>query len=118
MSKPIEEYKQFIDDMVDLKESAVSTWVQEKGFPDTLENKKKNELLSSFTLEQKKFIADLINDAKESGIHDVLFYLNEQQLNENFKIVKNDIEFPIEPFGTEINFDFIARTEEDDWPVL
>jgi len=118
MSKAIEEYKQLIDDIVDLKDSAVSTWVQEKGFPDIPDNKKKNEVLSSLTLEQKQFVAELINDAKSSGIHDVLFYLNEQQLNENLKIIKNNVELPIEPFGTEMNFDFIARTQEDDWPVL
>jgi hypothetical protein len=118
MPNAIEEYKQFIDAIVDLKKSVVSTWVQGKGFPDTFENKKKNELLSSFSLEQKQFIANLINDAKKSGIHDVLFYLNEQQLNNNFKIVKNDIEFPIEPFGTSMHFDFIARLEKDDWPQL
>jgi len=118
MSKAIEEYKQLIDDIVNLKDSAVATWVQEKGFPDISDNKKKNEILNSLTLEQKQFVAELINDAKSSGIHDVLVYLNEQQLNEDLKIIKNNVELPTEPFGTEMNFDFIARTEEDDWPVL
>jgi hypothetical protein len=114
MSKQIDEYKLFIDDMVDLSKSAVSRWVVEKGFPKVSENLEKNEFLKSLTDTQKLVLAKLIQDAKSSGIHDVLFYLNEQQVNHNLKIFKDNVELQIKPFGTEMNFDFIARLKKDD----
>ena len=118
MSKSIEEYKLFIDDMVSLSESVVSGWVTGKGFPKVAGNEDKNELLEALTENQKAVLAEIIDTAKASGVHDVLSYLNEQQTSNQLRILKGGRELPTEPFDTEMNFDFVARSEGDDWPKL
>ncbi|QFT10134.1 DUF6547 family protein [Vibrio sp. THAF190c] len=118
MSKSIEEYKLFIDDMVSLSESAASGWVTGKGFPKVTGNEAKNELLEALTENQKVVLAEIIDTAKASGVHDALSYLNEQQTSNQLRIIKGGTELPTEPFGTEMNFDFVARSEGDDWPKL
>ena len=116
MSKELEEYKSFIDELVERKESAVSRWVTGEGFPDTPENDEKNKLLSSLSQEQKIVLANIIQEAKESGIHDTLFYINELIIAEQLILYKNDIKLPVEPFDTELNFDFVARSAGEKWP--
>jgi hypothetical protein len=114
----LEEYKSFIDDLVSVSHSVVSDWVVDNGFPDTKENQIKNEFVKSLSPYQKEVLSTLILEAKESGVHDTLAYLSEQQCNNDLKIIKGNHQLPIEPFGTEMNYDFVARTEEDEWPSL
>ncbi len=118
MNKEIEEYKSFIDDMVSLSESAIAKWVTSNGFPKIVENEEKNSLLESLSQHQRVILARLINQAKSSGVHDVLAYLNEKQEFGEIKIVKNSLELPVEPFDTEMHFDYVARLEGDEWPKL
>jgi hypothetical protein len=114
----LEEYKSFIDDLVSVSHSVVADWVVDNGFPDTKENQIKNEFVKSLSPYQKEVLSTLILEAKESGVHDTLAYLSEQQCNNNLKIIKGNHQLPIEPFGTEMNYDFVARIEEDEWPSL
>ena len=114
----LEEYKSFIDDLVKVSHSVVADWVVENGFPDAKENQIKNEFVKSLTPYQKEVLSTLILEAKESGVHDTLAYLSEQQSNNDLTIIKGNQPLPVEPFGTEMNYDFVARIEEDEWPSL
>jgi len=116
MTTPLDQYKLFIDDMVSISDSAAAKWVVENGFPDSPENVQKNELLKSLSKSQKEVISQIINDAKSSGIHDVLAYFNEKQNFNEIKVIKNDLELPVEPFNTEMYYDYIARLNGDQWP--
>lgn len=116
MSRNIEEYKSFIDALVGIKSSAAAQWVTGKDFPDAPGNEQINQLLSSLTSKQKEILASMLQGAKESGIHDTLVYLNEQMSFGNIVITKNGVNLPVEPFGTELHFDWVARSEGDEWP--
>lgn len=58
----------------------------------------------------------MIQGAKESGIHDTLAYLNEQMVFGHIEITQNGVKLPVEPFDTELHFDWVARSEGDEWP--
>jgi len=107
-----------IDQLVDRSSSAKAEWVKKGLFPETEGNESINRVLSSLTSEQKSVIAALINDAKSSGIHDALAYFSELQNLSNLKMSINKSELPIEPFGSELNFDYVARLSGDEWPEL
>jgi len=111
MNTKLEAYKSFIDDVVNIKESVASSWVNKGSYPDVPKNKKRNEILVSFSEEQRTEIAKIIQESNESGIHDLLALLND-----NAAIEYRGVKLPKEPFDTELNFDFIARSEGDAWP--
>ncbi len=111
MTKEIEAYKEFIDEAVSLKESVVSQWVRKGAFPEIESNKNRNEILASLSETQLEEVASIVQEAKESGVHDLLV-----MLNDNATINYKGTNLPKEPFGTEPNFDFVARSEGDQWP--
>ena len=111
MSKKLETYKEFIDEVASLKEAATSRWVARGSYPDTKENEYRNEVLSSLSEAQREEIAKIVQEAKESGMHDLLAFLNQE-----CSVTYQGTELPPEPFGTELNYDFVARSEGDKWP--
>ena len=111
MSAELESYKTFIDDVVDIKESVKSTWVLKGAYPDVPDNKKRNKILATLSEEQRTELATIVQESNESGIHDLLVLLND-----NAVIEYRGVKLPKEPFDTELNFDFIARSEGDSWP--
>jgi hypothetical protein len=111
MSIKVEAYKSFIDDVVEIKESVKSTWVGNGSYPDVSANKKRNEILASLSKEQRNEIAKIVQESNESGIHDLLALLNDKAT-----IEYNGVKLAKEPFGTELHFDFVARSEGDAWP--
>ena len=111
MSIEIEAYKSFIDDVVAIKETVKSTWVSNGSYPDVPANKKRNEILSSLSKEQRTEMAKIVQESNESGIHDLLALIND-----NAAIEYKGVKIPKEPFDTELHFDFVARSEGDSWP--
>ena len=111
MSTKLESYKSFIDDVVELKKSSISSWVEKGSYPETPDNLERNKILSTLSDEQRLELAKIIQESNESGIHDLLALLNESA-----EIEYKGIRLPKEPFDTELNFDFVARSEGDEWP--
>ncbi len=111
MSTELESYKSFIDDVVEIKKSAMSTWVEKGSFSEVPDNIRRNEILSTLSNEQRTELAKIIQESNESGIHDLLVLLND-----NASIEYKGVKLPKEPFDTELNFDFVARSEGDSWP--
>ena len=112
MSSELQSYKSFIDDVVSIKKDVKSDWILNGSFPNLPESKETNNVLVDLTEEQRNAIAALVQNAKESGIHDLLALLNDKA-----EIEYEGCRLPKEPFGTELNFDFVARCEGDEWPV-
>ena len=50
----------------------------------------------------------VFQEEKEGGFHDTLAYLNEEMCLEGLRLVRNGVEIPGEPFGTEMHYDFIC----------
>ena len=57
MGKELELYKNFIDGLVERKNSVTALWVKGDGFPKIADNKAKNDLLATLTPEQKDVLA-------------------------------------------------------------
>lgn len=112
----LELYKEFIDDLVELRPSVYPRWIMGNGWPKTVENEKINNVLSELTKEQKEVIALIAQSARDSGIHDVLVYLTDQINLEGFEIVKNGIKMATEPFESGMHYDWVCRREGDSWP--
>ena len=111
MSDELAAYKRFIDDVVSIKDAATSTWVARGAYPETKQNEHRNRVLSSLSASQREEIAAIVQEAKESGIHDLLALLNHE-----CTVTYQGTELPSEPFGTELNYDFVARSAGDEWP--
>lgn len=116
MSREVEAYKAFVDSLVSIKDSAVADWARAGSFPKGPENESVNQLLASLTEAQRAVLGSVIQSAKESGIHDTLVYLNEKMVSGEIQIMQGGAELPVEPFGTELYFDWVARCEGDEWP--
>ena len=111
MNNELDKYKKFLDEVVSLKEATASVWVLKGSYPNTSDNEYRNEILASLPEHQRTEIAKMIQEAKESGIHDLLAFMSQEcSISYQGKVL------PPEPFGTELNFDFIARSEGDEWP--
>ncbi len=77
MSNGLKLYKAFIDGLVERKSCVESRWITEKGYPQNDDNKAVNQLLNALTMEQKAILAKMVQDARLSGIHDTLAYMDE-----------------------------------------
>lgn len=104
-------YKDFIDSVVSVSDSIPASWVERGEYPATESNEYRNSVLATLTNEQKSELARIVQESKESGIHDLLTLISETS-----KINYNGNSLPREPFGTELNFDYVARLNGEDWP--
>nr|WP_285891325.1 DUF6547 family protein [Paenibacillus pasadenensis] len=109
-------YKEFIDDLVELRPSVYPRWITGNGWPKTVENEKINKVLSELTKEQKEVVALIAQSARDSGIHDVLVYLTDQINLEGLEIAKNGIKMAAEPYDSGMHYDWVCRREGDSWP--
>jgi hypothetical protein len=117
MNKQLELYHEFIDDLVKIRSCVLARWVKERGWPQLPENEKINKFLAELTNEQKEILADIVQQGRDSGIHDVLVHLTDEVNLNDLRIVKKGIEVAIEPYGTEMYYDWVCRCAGDDWPV-
>jgi hypothetical protein len=111
MNKNIDSYKKFIDAAVSIKEAAPASWIVKGAYPDIPVNEYRNKVVASFTNEQREEIAKMIQEAKESGIHDLLALISDTS-----DVRYKGVDLPKEPFGTDLYYDFVARSEGDSWP--
>ena len=75
MSKELKLYKAFIDGLVERKDSMTARWVKGDGFPQTDDNKAKNDLFAALTPAQREVLAEILQDEHIAGIHDALAYI-------------------------------------------
>ena len=77
MSKELKLYKAFIDGLVDRKDSMTARWVKGDGFPQTDDNKAKNDLFAALTPAQREVLAEILQDEHIAGIHLSLIHISE-----------------------------------------
>lgn len=117
MSTPLSEYKKFITDLVQRQPSVTASVVRLLGHLNPPErNERVNRLLAQLSTEQKEVIAQMLQHERDGGIHDTLAYLTDEININGLRLVKNGVELAVEPYGTEMYFDWIARCAGDDWP--
>lgn len=105
-------YKALIDALVAVSPDAAATWVRNGSYPDVPDNEDINALLAPLTDEQRQIIARMIQEAKVGGIHDAVVVLLDDG---GYRVSRDGIELPYQPFGTESHFDYIARLDGPDW---
>lgn len=124
MPTPLEEYQQFIDALVrqapDVTAKAISDggwhrWAT--GRPhSSVDYVQMHQILASLNDEQRKIITDFIQQARVGGIHDVLAYLTDEIHCRGLSISRNGQPLAVEPYGSEMYYDFICRLNSDKWP--
>ena len=114
MKKELELYKNFIDGLVERKDSVIVKWIKCDGFPKTDDNKAKNEFIANLTSEQKEVLASMLEEEHIAGIHTVLAYINKMMDLDGLEIIQNGVSYPNDYFES-LHFDFISRCEGDEW---
>jgi len=109
MDMPIQLYKKLIDDLVDQRDCVLAKRVREK-------HRLCPQVIASLSEEVREVIAEMLQDARDGGIHDTLVYLNEEMTLNEMRIVVDDTDLPVEPFGTEMFYDWVARCDGSTWP--
>lgn len=119
---PLDDYKEFIDALVHIRPCVSARWVREKrrwpispAFP---ENRAINRFLDKLTDSQREVLAVLLQEARDGGIHDVLAYLTDEINLGRLRLVRNGRDVPVEPFGTELSYDWTCRREGQNWPPV
>jgi hypothetical protein len=116
-STPLDDYKAFVEALVRIRPDVAARWVRERrAWPDLPENKSINAFVEKLTDAQREVLATLLQHARDSGIHDTLAYLNDEINLAGLRIVRKGRELPVEPFGTELSYDWTCRREGDPWP--
>ena len=117
MPTPLSEYKKFITDLVQKQPSLTARAIRQRGHLNPSDrNEEINQLLAQLSAEQKEAVAQLLQQERDGGIHDTLAYLSEEINREGLRLVRNGVELALEPYGTEMYFDWIARVAGDAWP--
>jgi hypothetical protein len=116
-STALDDYKAFIEALVGIRPDVSAAWVREKRrWPDLPENKAINAFVGKLTDAQREVLAALLQEARDGGIHDTLVYLTDEINLAGLRIVRNGRELPVEPFGTELYYDWTCRRDGDAWP--
>jgi len=117
MDTPLDDYKLLIDRIVEQRlDVGAQRILKQREWPDTPENRDVNSLITTLSDPQRAVLAQLLQHARDGGVHDVLACLNEQIATDGLRLTKNGRELPTEPFGTKLHYDWACRKEGDDWP--
>ena len=117
MTTALSEYKQFIDALAKLRPSVNARWVREKrDWPKTPKNAAINAFLATLTDEHREVLAVILQHARDTGIHDVLGYLTDEINVRGLRLVRNQVEFAVEPFELEMYHDWHMRCDGRPWP--
>lgn len=115
LTKELKLYKAFIDGLVERKDSMTARWVKGDGFPQTDDNKAKNDLFAALTPAQREVLAEILQDEHIAGIHDALAYINEMMDLDGLELYQDGESYPNDYFES-LHYDFISRCDGDEWP--
>ena len=101
----------------DITQSKHRLTLEELAFYEALAQKqdKLNELRSQLTSERLSIIADLLQQERDGGIHDVLAYLDDEIALRGLRLIRNGVEIN-EGVYEELHYDWVARREGSLWP--
>ena len=116
MPTPLEDYKALIDGLAKVRAGVLATWVRSGAFPATPEYARVSGLCAQMKEEDREAIATLVEHAREGGIHDALVFLHDRMMIDGLRFTKNGRELPLEPFDTQLYYDWMCRVMGDSWP--
>jgi hypothetical protein len=117
---PLQEYQAFIDGLLEWPRTSVTArWVREWGTdtPKTYQPPEEfHERMRLFTPEQRQIMANMLQQEREGAIHGVLAYLTDKINGEGLRLTRNGVELAVEPYGTEMYWDWGQRCDGKGWP--
>jgi uncharacterized protein DUF6547 len=119
MNKSLEEYKTFIDGLLEWPQASVGARRAREGIwnsNDISEQEKYNKLLGELTPEQRETLAEMLQGEHDSGMFAVLAYLTDEINSGRLRLLQNGVEMAVEPYGTEMYYDWTCRRAGDAWP--
>ena len=117
---PAQAYMAMIDAMAERSDHAWSSRVRagtpvQPGIPESPTNR----LVASLDADQRAHLADLLDEAKRSGMHDALVVLNELLDEGDLRLTYQGAPMPVDFSGMGLHGDFIGRADYEDrwaWP--
>ena len=118
-STALQDYQSMIDALVAIRSDVCAARVIAKQpWPNLPENREINSFLATLSDKQRETLVVLLQHSRDGGIHDVLAYLTDEINSRGLRLVRHGRELPVEPFGTEMYWDWTCRREGDPWPKL
>jgi len=117
-SRPIEAYKQIIDQLVTetshgVREKAV---VRETAFPDLSDDRVFNPFIKSLSTGQRQMLAQMLHAERVAAIHDALAVLTWWVLARGVGLTFRGEPMPVELSGAGLHGDYIGRLDDWQWP--
>jgi hypothetical protein len=117
-SRPIDAYKQIIDQLVTetshgVREKAV---VQETAFPDLSDDRVFNPFIKSLSTGQREMLAQMLHAERVAAIHDALAVLTWWVLARGVGLTFRGEPMPVELSGAGLHGDYIGRLDDWQWP--
>ncbi|HEY1014651.1 MAG TPA: DUF6547 family protein [Herpetosiphonaceae bacterium] len=119
MATPLAYYQQLIDALTDWPSvSVISRRIQE--WPAKIYGGEGadsfNALMAQLSDEQREAVAALVQQSHENGVFQTLSYLNDEMNLAGLRLVRDGVELAVEPYGTELYWDWLARKDGAAWP--
>jgi hypothetical protein len=117
-SRPIEAYKQIIDQLVTEtshggREKAV---VREISFSDLSDDRVFNPFIKSLSTGQRQMLAQMLHAERVAAIHDALAVLTWWVLAREVGLTFRGEPMPVELSGMGLHGDYIGRLDDWQWP--
>lgn len=118
MSTPLDAYKTLIDAIATIADDDVQAKriADKQPLPESSPSAQLSTLIDKLSTEERATLVEMLRHSRRSGIHDTLAQLNEMIALKGLRLMSNGSELPVEPFGSELFFDWECRRNGDDWP--
>jgi hypothetical protein len=118
-SRPIEAYKQIIDQLVTETSHGVreKTVVREIAFPDLSDDRVFNPFIKSLSTGQRQMLAQMLHAERVAAIHDALAVLTWWVLAREVGLTFRGEPMPVELSGMGLHGDYIGRLDDWQWPL-
>jgi hypothetical protein len=116
--KPVEVYKQIIDQLVERSPSLGARLVTEEGiYSKAPAFSHTNDLVRALTPEQRAVLAEMLTHERESAIHDVLAALTWWIDCRSVRLTFPGEPMPVQLSGMGLHGDYVGRKDNWEWPV-
>jgi hypothetical protein len=115
--KPVDVYKQIIDELVRRSPSMGARLVTEQGiYSKAPAFQHTNELVRALTPEQRALLAQMLTHERESAIHDVLATLTWWIDCRSVGLTYQGEPVPVQLSGMGLHGDYVGRRDNWEWP--
>ena len=117
-TRPVDAYKAIVDQLVnETRTGGASFQVTDKGsFSKTPAHRRFNEFIGSLSPDQRKLLADMLQDERDGAIHDLLAVLSWWIDCRDVGLTFKGQTMPVDLSGMGLHGDYVARRDGWEWP--